>query len=143
MREIIFDLPIAAPVPAVFQAISTPAGLDQWWTARSAGIARAGAEYELWFGPEFDWRATVTRCEVDRAFELRLTRAMPDWVDTTVGFTLDAGAHGTELHFVHRGWPEKGPHYRTSAYCWAMYLRILKRFLEHGEIVPYADRLAV
>jgi uncharacterized protein YndB with AHSA1/START domain len=34
-------------------------------------------------------------------------------------------------------------HYRVSCYCWAMYLRILKRYLEHGETVPYAKRLDV
>lgn len=34
-------------------------------------------------------------------------------------------------------------HFRTSSCCWAQYLRILRRFLEHGERVPYAERLDV
>ena len=29
----------------------------------------------------------------------------------------------------------------TSTFCWAMYLRLLKRFVEAGEVVPYAERL--
>ena len=32
---------------------------------------------------------------------------------------------------------------RTSCYCWVMYLRILKRYVEHGEMVPYERRLDV
>jgi hypothetical protein len=31
--------------------------------------------------------------------------------------------------------------YRISSNCWAMYLRILRRSLEHGESVPYEKRL--
>jgi len=63
MPDIVHDFPINAAEGAVFRAVSIPAGLDQWWTARSAGEPRLGAEYELWFGPEFDWRGRVTRCE--------------------------------------------------------------------------------
>jgi len=29
----------------------------------------------------------------------------------------------------------------VSCYCWAMYLRIMRRYLEHGESVPYERRL--
>jgi len=33
--------------------------------------------------------------------------------------------------------------FRISTHCWAMYLRILRRHFEHGESVPYEDRLDV
>jgi hypothetical protein len=45
--------------------------------------------------------------------------------------------------YDHRGWPDANDHYRTSCHCWAMYLRILRRHLEHGESVPYEKRLDV
>ena len=36
MTDILHDLPIAAPVVArVFAAVSTPAGLDRWWSLRA------------------------------------------------------------------------------------------------------------
>jgi hypothetical protein len=41
------------------------------------------------------------------------------------------------------GWPVDNEHWRISCYCWAMYLRLLRRYLEHGEIVPYERRLEV
>ena len=68
MHEILHEFPIAASPARVFDAVSTPAGLDQWWTARSSGEAREGAEYQLWFGPEYDWRARVTQCLPGRHF---------------------------------------------------------------------------
>ncbi len=49
----------------------------------------------------------------------------------------------TQVRFYHRGWPVETEHYRISCYCWAMYLRVMKRYLEHGEIVPYERRLDV
>ena len=102
-----------------------------------------GAEYELWFGPEYDWRAKVTRCVADAAFELQMTRADADWLGTRVGFRLATKDASTWVQFYHTGWPKLNEHYRISCHCWAVYLRILRRYLERGEIVPYEDRLDV
>jgi uncharacterized protein YndB with AHSA1/START domain len=143
MPDIFHDLTIKAPPARVFQAVSTPAGLDQWWTKRSAGAPSVGAAYELWFGPEFDWRARVTKASAPEAFELELVGAAQDWQGTRVGFRLEGGEAATHLRFYHVGWPKLNEHYRVSCYCWAMYLRVLKRHLEHGESVPYEKRLDV
>ena len=143
MADIFHDLPIDAPVSRVYDAISTPAGLDAWWTKRSAGTPREGAEYELGFGPDYDWRATVTRAVAGSEFELGLTRADADWLGTRVGFTLEPRKAGTWLRFRHSGWPDVNEHYRISCNCWALYLRVLRRYLQHGETVPYEFRLDV
>jgi uncharacterized protein YndB with AHSA1/START domain len=144
MPDIFHDFPILAPAQAVFAGVSTPAGLDQWWTERSSGRAQRGAEYGLWFGPNYDWAARVTECVPLEKFELQIIKADRDWEGTKVGFALSAiDGGGTQVRFQHTGWPHLNDHYRISCYCWAMYLRILKRYLEHGETVPYAKRLDV
>jgi len=144
MHEILHEFPIAASAARVFDAVSTPAILDQWWTARSSGEPRMGAEYQLWFGPDYDWRAEVTQCLPAEAFQLTMTRADADWTGSRVGFRLAPQGPGrTEVRFYHAGWPEVNQHFRVSSYCWAMYLRILKRHLELGEVVPYEKRLDV
>lgn len=143
MPDITQDFPIAAAPDRVFGAISTAAGLDKWWTERSAGEARVGAIYELGFGSGYDWRARVTRCEPGVAFELEMVSADADWLGTRVGFELTGTPAGTEVHFHHLGWSGANEHYRTSCFCWAMYLRIMKRNLEYGETVPYQRRLEV
>ena len=143
MADILHDFPINAPIERVFQAVSMPEGLDQWWTKRSAGTVATGAEYQLWFGPEYDWRAELTACTPPTELEYRMTRATPDWLDTRVGFALRGEGATTQVRFSHRGWREPGEHYRTSCFCWAMYLRILRRYLEAGETVPYERRLEV
>jgi uncharacterized protein YndB with AHSA1/START domain len=37
MADIFHDFPINVPVDRVFSAVTTPEGLDTWWTQRSAG----------------------------------------------------------------------------------------------------------
>jgi uncharacterized protein YndB with AHSA1/START domain len=141
--SILHDFPINVPPGRVFAAVSTPEGLDRWWTQRSAGRPVEGAEYELGFGPEYDWRATVSRSVPDREFELTMGRSDADWQGSRVRFELTAVPGGTRVRFAHTGWPAANDHYRTSCYCWAMYLRILTRNLEYGEEVPYEKRLSV
>ena len=143
MADILHDFPINAPVGRVFDAVSTPAGLDHWWTKRATGIPNLGAEFELDFGPGYDWRAVVSKYAPPRELEYRIVRADGDWLGTRVGFLLRETTGATQIGFYHTGWPEAGEHYRTSSFCWAMYLRVLRRFLETGETVPYERRLEV
>ena len=141
MADIVHDFPVAVDATRVFEALSTPDGLNHWWTARCTGTPRVGAEYELGFGPGEDWRAEVIWYERDREFELEMIDADEDWRSTRVGFSLAGTPGGTHVQFRHTRWSEVNDHFRRSSYCWAMYLRLLVRFLEHGEHVRYEDRL--
>lgn len=143
MADILQDFPINASPARVFEAVSDPAMIDRWWTLRSNGKPIVGATYDLDFGPDYQWRAVVTKSDPGAAFELRLTEADPDWLGSVVGFELSPSGSKTHVRFYHRGWPDANEHYRTSTHCWAMYLRILRRHLEHGESVPYEKRLDV
>lgn len=141
MADIIQNFPIKASAAQVFEAISTPLGLANWWTKRSSGEPMSGAEWELWFGPEYDWSATVSRFVPNAEFELKFTKADDDWIGTRVGFVLKEKNGVTQIRFHHLGWPEANDHYEVSCYCWALYLRLLRRYVENGEVVLYEQRL--
>lgn len=143
MPDIHHILRISAPIDRVFEAISAPDGLDAWWTRSSRGEPAEGATYDLHFGDGFDWKAVVRTCDPYSDLEYEMVDAAEDWMGTRVGFHLDAGGSRTRLAFRHTGWAEGGEHYAASSYCWAMYLRIMKRSLELGETVPYEARLKV
>ena len=144
MSGIVHDFPVFARRDDVFAAVSTPEGLDRWWTQTSAGSAGVGDVWTLGFGPDHQWEATVTACVAGFEIEWELTRAQEDWVGTRVALHLDeVGPKHTNVRFRHSGWRTTDAHFRTSSYCWAMYLRILKRAVEHGEDVAYDRRLDV
>jgi len=141
MADIVHEFFVKAPQERVFEMFATPKGLDAWWTKASAGEPRDGAEYALDFGPGHAWRAKVTRCVPGWAFELLMTSAHEDWLGTRVGCELQPERDSTRVRFHHLGWPQQNEHWRISCYCWAMYLRLLRRHIEYGEFVPYEKRL--
>jgi len=143
MPDILHDFYINVPIEKVFEAVSTPEGLEQWWTKRSSAEQKSGGIYELWFGTEYDWRAKVTKYKPNSDFELEIFNADKDWNGTLVGFHLEEKDDSTTVRFHHKNWSEENEHYRISCYCWAMYLRILKRYLEYEETVPYEVRLDI
>jgi uncharacterized protein YndB with AHSA1/START domain len=143
MADIQHDFVINAPTATVFEAMTAPAGLDSWWTKQCAGEPVAGCSYELGFGGGYDWRAVVRTVVPGRELEWEITGADEDWTGTRVGFRLEEDDSGTVVRFHHAGWREANGHHRTTCYCWAMYLRLLKRYVEHGEVVRYERRLEV
>lgn len=140
MANIVYVFPIKSSRKEVFEAVSTPKGLDAWWTKRASGEPAQGAEYELWFGPDYDWRAVVSRCQRESEFELQMTAASTNWNRTRVGFLLEYKGGVTQVQFHHSDWPALNDHYKVSSFCWAMYLRLLKRYVELGEVIPYEGR---
>jgi uncharacterized protein YndB with AHSA1/START domain len=143
VADIIQEFIVKASAARVMEMFTAPDGLDRWWTKSSAGVAKENAEYTFNFGPGYDWRARVTRYVPDREFELEFTNAHQDWNGTRVGCALTAKPGVTSVLFYHKGWPTDNEHWRVSCHCWAMYLRLLRRNLEYGELVPYEKRLEV
>ncbi len=143
MADILHLFDIKVSPEKVFDGITVSAGLDQWWTEHSSGTPGMNEIYTLDFGPGYIWKAIVTRFVPAKEFELKMTEAEEDWLHTLIGFKLSSNQNNTKLEFYHSGWATESEHYRGSSYCWAMYLRILKRYLEYGETVPYSKRLNV
>lgn len=88
MADILQDFPIQVPPRRVFDGVSQPALLDQWWTLRSTG-------------QPIVWHAVVAVADPGVAFELRLIDADLDWTNTTVRFDLSASGAGTVVRFRH------------------------------------------
>ncbi len=143
MHNIYHDLPIKASSDKVFDALASAEGISAWWSLSTKGAPVEGELYELDFGPGYLWEARVVSCTASSALEWEMTKADEEWTGTRVGFRLVESSGKTTVQFYHTGWPENNDHYRSSSYCWAMYLRILKRTIENGELVPYEDRLNV
>lgn len=143
MADLFHYFPINASIEKVFETISTPDGLDKWWTKTSNGKAAMGETFHFHFEPDYHWTAVVSKCIPDTAFEWTIQTSDEDWEGSKVGFRLTGKHNTTDVQFYHTGWKEENEHFRISNFCWAMYLRILKRYLEFGEFVPYADRLNV
>src|SRR5262245_40609022 len=94
---------IKARPEKVFEGVSTPAGIDNWWTLDCAGKPAVGENYHLGFGPEYQWKAVVSRCTPARQFELTMKDSDADWKDTRVGFNIEPQENGSRVEFYHTG----------------------------------------
>jgi len=142
MHDILHDFFIEAKPIVVYKSISTSSGLNKWWTLDAEGIPENGALYKFYFGPKFNWKGKVTTCIPSKSIEWEMIECDLDWNNTKVGFNLADKDGGTFVNFYHKNWPSKNEHFRQSSYCWATYLRLLKRHIEHGEFVPYDHRIS-
>ncbi len=131
---------IKATPKEVFEAISTPKHLDNWWTLKSSGIAKLGEIYNLNFTDQYDWYCQVSLCNPYEAIHFKMTKSDKDWDPTTFGFDLEEIEGGTYVRFSHVDWPNANDHYKFSAFCWAMLLNGLKNYLEKGVVIPFEER---
>lgn len=141
MADIFHYFGINASPEKIFENISIPENIDKWWSIETKGIAGLGEVYEFFFGENYYWEALVSKYIPSTEFEWTMTKSDNDWDGSKVGFRLIDKTTYTQVEFYHTGWPKANEHYRISNYCWAMYLRLLKRLVESGEIVHYELRL--
>ena len=90
MPDILHQFQVEAPAEQVFDAFVLPTGLDSWWTLKSSGHPELHAEYQLFFGPDYDWRAKVIHVIPGSELTWEMTQTMEDWSGTQVGFRLPA-----------------------------------------------------
>lgn len=138
--SIYHNLLIKAPKQKVFDAVSIPEHLNNWWTLKSFGKPKLGEEYNLNFTDKYDWYCKVATCKPYDSFHLKMTKSDKDWNPTTFGFDLEERDNGTYLKFSHVNWPEENDHLKHSSFCWAMLLNGLKNYIEKGTIILFEER---
>lgn len=131
---------IQASAEKVFNAVSQPEHLDNWWTYKSSGEPKIDSEYNLNFTEAYDWYCKVTKITPNQSIYFKMTKSDTDWNPTTFGFDLEEKNGGTYVRFSHIDWPEDNDHYKHSSFCWAMLLNGLKKYLEKGEVIPFENR---
>lgn len=140
MPEIHHQLTIKGTASKVFEAVSTPHGLNSWWTLDCKVVPKILAEFDLIFPEPFHWQAIVSKFVKNKLIEFTATKADEDWTGQKFGFELTEKDGQTTLRFYQKTWKENSDHYRVYSYCWAIYLRLLKRYVENGEVAEYQFR---
>lgn len=124
----------------VYDAISQPEHLVNWWPLKCDGSPHIGETYNYNFTDEYNWFAKVNSCKAGEHIYFKMTISDADWDPTTFGYDLEPTEKGTYLRFFHKDWPEQNDHFKHSAYCWAILLKGLKDYLEKGKVIPFEER---
>jgi uncharacterized protein YndB with AHSA1/START domain len=141
MYQILHDLNIKVDKSTIFNAISTPDGLNNWWTLKCDGKPGIDEIFNLYFTNEYNWYAKITKFEFDEVIEFTMISSSFDWLPTKFGFILtQIDTNTTSVSFYHSNWKEENKEFRITSYCWANLLRQLKNYLEQGIITPFNER---
>ncbi|WP_339894844.1 SRPBCC domain-containing protein [uncultured Algibacter sp.] len=138
--SIFHNLEIKASPKKVFDAVSQPKHLDNWWSLKSSGKPEVGSEYNLNFTEEYNWFCKVSALKTNESIHFKMTKSDTDWNSTTFGFDLETKEKETLVKFSHINWQKDNHHFKHSSFCWAMLLNGLKNYLEKGIIIPFEDR---
>ena len=141
MHTIFHDFWINASKEKVFEAISTPKGLNNWWTLHCSGEPGLNEEYNFYFTEEYNWFAVVSKFKENNEIEFKMTEAMEEWLPTRFGFILsEEKPNITTVQFYHTNWKDASKEFRVASFCWASLLGQLKQYLEEGIITPFEKR---
>ena len=138
--DIYHDLHIEASQQQIYDAITLPEHLINWWPLKCSGEPILDEEYNFNFGQEYNWFGKVIKAERNKAFHIKMTQSDADWDPTAFGFDIVPHENGTLLQFWHRNWPNCNAHFKRSSYCWAILLKGLKGYLEKASIIPFEER---
>jgi uncharacterized protein YndB with AHSA1/START domain len=129
---------VQAPPAAVFDALTTAAGLTAWWTG-AAGSGETDGELTFFFDEPKVCVMHVDRATRPTAVQWTVTACgfLPDWVGTQPTFTINpVGGAAAEVHFRHRGLTAELDCIDQCTRGWNHYLESLREYVEVGRGMP-------
>jgi len=96
--------------------------------------------FNFYFTEQYDWDAKLIDVQENLRCVWKMTKADDDWLNTQFGFQLSEKEGITTVEFHHTGWLDSNEHFKRSSYCWAMYLHLLKSYIETGKITTFDKR---
>ncbi len=131
---------ILKDIESLYNAISQPEHLVNWWPLKCSGIPEPGELYNYNFTDKYNWYAEVSSCKKNNHIHFKMTESDEDWNPTTFGYNLEEKENGTYTRFFHKDWSECNDHFKHSSFCWALLLKGLKDYLEKGIVIAFENR---
>jgi uncharacterized protein YndB with AHSA1/START domain len=140
MSAIIKELTIAATPGRVFQSLTQQNEIARWWTSDLSIRPEVGTLAEFRF---YRWGAgslqfEIAELDADKNISWISRQGPPGWAGTIVTWQLMPARDGTQLVFVHDGFPRADELYKHTRENWEYFLVSLKSYLETGQGTPGA-----
>ena len=132
-------LKIHASPEEVYQALTTSAGIRNWWTRDVAIDSTIGGQAEFGFYQhQFVIKMGIEELEPARRVVWKTLSGAPGWEGSTISFYLRPDGPDTVLSFAHRGFQTADEGYAGANTRWGYYLVSLQEYLtaENGTPNP-------
>jgi len=141
MPSILHRLGIHAPLPKVYSALSTIAGVSNWWTEETSGDEHIGGKIQFLFrdddgGVKGKMRAEIKELKPSTRVCWQCIEGPAEWIGTDITFDLSEQDGQTIVIFGHRNWKEEGEFMSHCSMKWATFLLSLREYVETGKGKP-------
>ena len=137
MVDILHRIGVERVTPlAVYEVLTEVDGLTGWWTDDTRGSGAPGGVLEFRFPPVGGFDMEVVDDIPGERVAWRVLDGPPEWVGTTVEWTLRQEGDWTIVIFAHRGWREAVEFMHHCSTKWATFLMSLKSLAETGVGAP-------
>ena len=128
---------VTAHPQALFDALTSVAGLAAWWT-RVTGSGDTGGELKFFFSSPDPCVMHVDQATRPTSVQWTVTecRFLPDWVGTRPTFTITAAGDACELRFRHHGLTPELDCIEQCTRGWDHSLESLRAYVEVGRGMP-------
>ena len=138
-REIWHELFFNVSLHELYEAITDPKKLAQWWTTDVRGTSVPGKYLEFGFGG-FSQEMLVSDLESGKLVRWTATeKGLSDWAGTRLEFKVFRRNDLTYLHLRHSNWKEEAKMYAQCNTDWAFYLLSLREYVETGKGRPFPN----
>lgn len=137
MADILHRIGIkTASMEAVYQALTTQAGLAGWWTSNTSGAGdQVGNIIKFRFGAGgFDMK--VAALNPAHLVVWELADGPEEWLGTRISFELKQEDGYVIVLFKHLNWKEPVEFMHHCSTKWAIFLMSLKSLIETGKGAP-------
>ncbi|WP_028470742.1 SRPBCC family protein [Neptunomonas japonica] len=143
MADINHRVGIKSSPEAIYEALTTDAGLAKWWTNDVSGAGDVGSIIEFRFnggGPDFIVKELIP----NKTVCWQHSGCIPDpWIGTEILFRLEAEKEQTFVRFTHSNWKEATNFMAHCSTKWAVFLISLKDSLELGTGTPFPNDVQI
>lgn len=137
--EIYHEVKIKASPAAVYDAITAPEKIAQWWLPADVDQIKVGETLRL--GKNGFQEFLLTALEPSERVKWAATEhGIADWIGTEVEFRIVPQGDKTMVLFRHSKWRDDAGMRSHCSMSWAVFLLSLKDLLESGAGSPYPNR---
>lgn len=129
---------IAQDRAAVYAAISSREGIQNWWVAPTTGDDQPGGRIQLHFSAQWSLTLQVVALEADKSVRWECVIGPPDWIGTQIAFQLDENEGKTRVRFSHTGFQVQDDAFAAASFSWGRYLESLRQLCQTGKGQPFA-----
>ena len=138
MPGLLHEISIQAPAAKVYEALTTSAGLQSWWTTDAVAEPRVGAVAEFgFFGRKVVFQMRIDELTPARRIVWQCIGGPDEWPQTRVIWELTEQDGETRVCFDQTGWPNSEGHFRPANSTWGALIFRLKDYVEGKSPGPH------